>query len=41
MGLLCAENIMDEKLHDLWSINTDDDYQEGAKITTTGLEAAS
>jgi protoporphyrinogen oxidase len=38
MGLLAAENIGLGKSHDLWVINTDDDYQEEAKITATGLE---
>jgi protoporphyrinogen oxidase len=38
MGLLAAENIGLGKTHDLWVINTDDDYQEEAKITATGLE---
>jgi protoporphyrinogen oxidase len=34
MGLLAAENIADGQHHDLWKINTDYDYQEGAKIKT-------
>lgn len=37
MGLLAAENIVDGKKHDLWSVNTDDEYQESSKITATGL----
>ena len=32
MGLLAAENILEgRKKHDLWTINTDHDYQEGGK----------
>jgi protoporphyrinogen oxidase len=39
MGLLAAENIADDKSHDLWQINTDyDDYQESSVITKTGLQ---
>lgn len=30
MGLLAAENILGKAAHDLWRINTDYDYQEGA-----------
>lgn len=37
MGLLVAENIADGAAHDLWSINTDDDYQEASRISATGL----
>lgn len=29
MGLLAAENIVDQAGHDLWKVNTDYDYQEG------------
>lgn len=32
MGLLAAENITDNKNHDLWQINTDYEYQETSKI---------
>jgi protoporphyrinogen oxidase len=38
MGVLAAENILDSRRHDLWAINTDGEYQEGATITKTGLE---
>src|SRR5262249_17689647 len=38
MGLLAAENILENKGHDLWAVNTDDTYQEAAVITKTGLE---
>ncbi len=37
MGLLAAENILEGKEHDLWAVNTDSTYQEGAAITKTGL----
>lgn len=38
MGLLAAENILEEKTHDLWEINTDyDTYQESSIIKETGL----
>lgn len=38
MGVLAAENILDSAGHDLWAVNTDSDYQEGATIKKTGLE---
>jgi protoporphyrinogen oxidase len=38
MGLLAAENILENKGHDLWAVNTDTTYQEAAVITKTGLE---
>jgi protoporphyrinogen oxidase len=38
MGILAAENIALGKSHDLWLVNTDDDYQEEATITATGLK---
>ncbi len=39
MGLLAAENLLDDQRHDLWAINTDYEcYQEAAQITETGLE---
>jgi protoporphyrinogen oxidase len=42
MGLLCAENLLHGRGHDLWSINTDyETYQEATVITETGLEPAS
>ena len=37
MGLLAAENSADGAQHDLWAINTDDEYQESSRITATGL----
>jgi protoporphyrinogen oxidase len=37
MGLLVAENIVEGKNHNLWEINTDYEYQESSKITSTGL----
>ncbi len=37
MGLLAAENIADGANHDLWSVNSDDEYQESSTITETGL----
>lgn len=37
MGLLAAENIADGATHDLWGLNTDYEYQEGSRITATGL----
>lgn len=41
MGILAAENILENAGHDLWSVNADyDTYQEGWKITETGLVPA-
>jgi protoporphyrinogen oxidase len=38
MGLLAAENILDDTSHNLWEINTDyDTYQEASIIDETGL----
>jgi protoporphyrinogen oxidase len=38
MGILAAENMLQNKQHDLWSINSDDDsYQEAAAVHETGL----
>jgi protoporphyrinogen oxidase len=37
MGLLAAENILGFSNHDLWAINSDYEYQESARITSTGL----
>lgn len=38
MGMLAAENILENKGHDLWEINTDyETYQESYVITETGL----
>src|SRR4029079_18482901 len=40
MGILAAENIVQNKSHDLWSINADaDSYQEAALVDETGLAA--
>ncbi len=38
MGMLAAENIADGAQHDLWDINSDDEYQEASVITKTGLK---
>lgn len=41
MGLLAAENVLENARHDLWSVNADyDTYQEGWKITEAGLTRA-
>ncbi|MDB5180908.1 MAG: hypothetical protein JWO54_671 [Candidatus Saccharibacteria bacterium] len=37
MALLAVENLLDNGKHDLWNINSDDEYQESSKITATGL----
>jgi protoporphyrinogen oxidase len=38
MGILAAENILEDKRHNLWEINTDyDTYQESSVINETGL----
>ena len=37
MGLLAAENLAESVNHDLWGINTDYEYQESTRITSTGL----
>jgi protoporphyrinogen oxidase len=37
MGLLAAENILGDSQTDLWTINTDYEYQESTRITSTGL----
>jgi protoporphyrinogen oxidase len=40
MGLLAAENIVNESGHNLWDINTDyDNYQERSTITAAGLSS--
>lgn len=42
MGLLAAENLLQQKQHDLWAVNTDySTYQESAVITKTGLQVQS
>ncbi len=41
MGMLAAENIAENKKHNLWEINTDYEYQEKAFITETGLKVIS
>jgi protoporphyrinogen oxidase len=39
MGRLAVENILENKGHNLWEINTDyDNYQEASIITKTGLQ---
>jgi protoporphyrinogen oxidase len=38
MGIMAVENILDNAKHDLWEVNSDDEYQESSKITATGLE---
>jgi protoporphyrinogen oxidase len=39
MGMLAAENILENKKHNIWNINTDyDDYQEASIITKIGLK---
>jgi protoporphyrinogen oxidase len=41
MGLLAATNVLDQAEHDLWEVNCDyDTYQEGSRITETGLVCA-
>lgn len=37
MAILLAENLLDGTKHDLWNVNSDDEYQESSKITATGL----
>lgn len=37
MGIMAVENILDNAKHDLWDVNSDDEYQESSKITATGL----
>ncbi len=40
MGVLAAENLLENRHHDLWAVNTDyASYQEDALITETGLVA--
>lgn len=39
MGLLAAENVLKNKQHNLWTVNTDYEcYQESSVITKTGLQ---
>lgn len=38
MGILAAENISNNTNHNLWEINTDYEYQESSRITSTGLK---
>ena len=41
MGILAAENILEQQINDLWSVNTDyETYQESATITESGLQLA-
>ena len=37
MGYLAAENIADGAQHNLWEINSNDEYQEASRISATGL----
>lgn len=37
MGLLAAENLLHDANNNLWQINTDYEYQESSRITSTGL----
>ncbi len=37
MGMMAVENILDNTDHDLWNVNSDDEYQESSRITATGL----
>ena len=40
MGILAAENLLDNQAHDLWSVNTDHDtYQESDPLMRAGLAA--
>lgn len=40
MGILAAENLLEQRGHDLWSVNTDyEAYQERAIITEAGLQS--
>jgi len=38
MGILAVENLLDRGRHDLWALNSDQEYQEAATITEAGLE---
>jgi hypothetical protein len=40
MGVLAAENVLENSGHDLWAVNTDSEYQESATIKKSGLERA-
>jgi protoporphyrinogen oxidase len=37
MGMLAADNLLGYEKTDLWAINTDYEYQEASRITTSGL----
>lgn len=37
MGSMAVENLLDKGNHDLWNVNSDDEYQESSIITKTGL----
>ncbi len=39
MGMLAANNLLGHEQTDLWAINTDYEYQEASRITTSGLVA--
>ena len=32
MGILAAENVLQNAGHNLWAVNTDYDYQEAARL---------
>ncbi|MGE0733612.1 MAG: FAD-dependent oxidoreductase [Alphaproteobacteria bacterium] len=36
MGMLAAENIVSGARHDLWAVNSDDEYQEASQIAAEG-----
>lgn len=38
MGILAADNIIKNTKHNLWDLNTDYEYQEASRISSTGLE---
>jgi hypothetical protein len=38
MGLMAAENIADGTRHNLWQVNTDNEYQEAGKFTTANAK---
>ncbi|GLI34557.1 FAD-dependent oxidoreductase [Desulforhabdus amnigena] len=37
MGVLAAENLLEDANHDLWLVNTDDEYQESGSLQKSGL----
>ncbi len=38
MGLLAADNLINNNNHNLWELNSDYEYQESSRITSTGLQ---